>query len=362
MLKKFHIVIALVILFITNSVKAQNNIEIADKKALDADELINRGHLGEAISLLKEAEILNPSNTDYPYKIAYAYYMIEEYDSALKILNKIAYLESSHDGVFQLLGNCYKMMGRDSDAVDIYKKGLEFFPNSGLLYLELGNHKMKLGLVNEALGYYEKGVETDPAFASNYYWASKIYCSSTEKVWGILYGEIFINLEQNSTRKDEISKLIFDTYKSQITFSENSNVSINFTQNSELLSEDLEDTSTHAISFSQFVFEPLTRFSLLNETSVSLSSLNRIRTQYLNLYFKASYNQKYPNILYNYQKNLVDSGYFEAYNYWLFMNGNEKEFLDWQTENAVIWNNFQNWFNANSLIVDSNNHFYRRQY
>ena len=66
--------------------------------------------------------------------------------------------------------------------------------------------------------YFEKGIEVNPMFASNYFRAAKIYCNSSEEVWGMIYGEIFINLERTNDRTFKISKLLFDTYKSEITF------------------------------------------------------------------------------------------------------------------------------------------------
>ncbi len=69
---------------------------------------------------------------------------------------------------------------------------------------------------NKALTYFEKGIEVAPNYSSNYYWCARLYCNSTEEVWGMIYGEIFMNLERNSKRTAEISKLLFDTYKKEI--------------------------------------------------------------------------------------------------------------------------------------------------
>ena len=47
----------------------------------------------------------------------------------------------------------------------------------------------------EAIKMWEKGIEVAPSFSKNYFNASKYYYFSTDKVWSIIYGEIFLNME-----------------------------------------------------------------------------------------------------------------------------------------------------------------------
>ena len=69
----------------------------------------------------------------------------------------------------------------------------------------------------EAIRFWEKGIEVDPNYSSNYYNASKFYYFTYDKVWSLIYGEIFINLESYSKRTPEIKSLLVEGYKKLFT-------------------------------------------------------------------------------------------------------------------------------------------------
>ncbi|MFH2095531.1 MAG: tetratricopeptide repeat protein, partial [Bacteroidota bacterium] len=173
---------------------AQSDQDKAYSLGLEAIQLMDKGEIDESIKLLKKAQKLDPERSDYPYELALAYYMKADYKTAAKILEKIRTYNDISDRLFQLLGNSYDIMGETDKAFDAYNAGLEIFPNSGCIYLEIGNVYWNRKEYGKALPYYEKGIEVQPEFPSNYYRAARLYCSSTEEVWGMIYGEIFMNL------------------------------------------------------------------------------------------------------------------------------------------------------------------------
>ena len=196
-------------LFLSFLTTAQTNKETAKEKFTQAIELVDKGKFDEGIKLLEESQKLyGEENFTYPYEIAYAYYHKEDYKQAVKILeNAITKYKNPNARAFQLLGNAYDIMGNPKKAIEWYQTGLKKFPNSGELYLELGNLQFQKKEYAKALPFYEKGIEISPQFPSNYYRSTQIYCNSSERVWGMIYGEIFMNLERNSERTLEISKL-----------------------------------------------------------------------------------------------------------------------------------------------------------
>ena len=60
---------------------------------------------------------------------------------------------------------------------------------------------------------WELGIKTDPSYAGNYYYASRYYFFTTDKVWALIYGEIFINMESYSSKTAEMKSLLLDGYK-----------------------------------------------------------------------------------------------------------------------------------------------------
>ncbi|MCO5269433.1 MAG: tetratricopeptide repeat protein [Brumimicrobium sp.] len=323
---------------------------------------MDNGQLDKSIKLLEEAQKLDPDDINYPYELAYAYYVKKDYKKATKYLEGILNHKDINDRVYQLLGNSYDNLGKSDKAIETYKAGLKQFPNSGNLYLEMGVMQMGKKDYYKALDYYEKGIEVEPKFSSNYYWASKIYCSSTEEVWGMIYGEIFMNLERNSRRTAEISKLLYDTYKSEIKFISDTSFSVSFSKNASINISNLTDSSKMKLPFGIGVYEPTLMLSMLSVKTIDINSLDDIRSTFVDNYFTNGHDETYPNVLFSYQKQVKEAGHIEAYNHWILMKGDEDGFGKWHSENKDKWDNFVNWFGENGLKINDKNKFYSGQY
>jgi tetratricopeptide (TPR) repeat protein len=323
---------------------------------------MDNGKVDESIKLLEEAQKLDPDNINYPYELGYAYYAKENYKKASKYLESILKHKDINDRVYQLLGNSYDNLGKGNKAIETYEAGLKLFPNSGNLYLEMGVMQMGKKDYNKALYYYEKGIEVAPRFPSNYYWAAMIYCNSSEEVWGMIYGEIFMNLERNSKRTAEISKLLYDTYKSEIKLTNDTLFSVSFSKNASINFGDLTDPSKMRLPFGVGVYEPTLMFSILSANTIDISSLDHIRSTFIDNYFTNGHGKTYPNVLFSYQKEVKEAGHIEAYNHWILMKGDEDGFGKWQADNKEKWDNFVKWFTDNRLDIDDTNKFYSGQY
>lgn len=351
------------LLFLGQLSYGQTNKEQAITKAKEAIKLEDeQGKFDEAIKLFEEAQKLDPENINYPYEMAYAYSGKKDYKKASDILENLLSHKDVHGRVYQALGNAYDYQGKADKAIDAYEKGVKKFPNSGELYLELGNMKIAKKDYNNALTYYEKGIENDPKFPSNYYWASKIFLSTDEEVWGMLYGEIFMNLERNSKRTAEISKLLFDTYKSEIKFTSDTSFGVSFSKNASMNINDLKDPKKFKLPFGIGTYEPILSIAVVGEKSIDINSLDKIRNNFVDGYFKGDASKIYPNLLFDYQQKIKIAGHFEAYNHWLLMKGDEDGFEKWQKVNKIKWDNFTKWYSDNRMQVDLTHKFYRGQY
>lgn len=361
MIRIFKLIIVL-FLAAEHSIYAQSTQqETALKMGREAIRLMDKGQFDESIKLLEEAQQLDPGNINYPYELAYAYYSKKDYQKSRKYLEKILKHKDINPMVYQLLGNSYDHLGKSDKAIATYESGLKLFPDAGNLYLEMGVMQIGKKDYHKALAYYEKGIDVDPSFPSNYYWAAKIYCNSTEEIWGIIYGELFMNMERNSKRTAEISKLLYDTYKSEIHFKSDTSWSVSFSQNITLaIGEDMEPKDIK-IPF-QLVYEPILVLSMVQVKTIDIHTLNTIRSAFVDNYFSNENDKTHPNILFSYQKKIKDAGHMEAYNYWLLMKGDEAGFDQWYKANRDKWDRFADWFTDNQLIIDRNHKFHRKQY
>jgi tetratricopeptide (TPR) repeat protein len=332
------------------AVSGQANKDSADARYKEAIALMESGKPAAAIPLLEEANKLNPDEWSYDYEIGYAKYMQQDYKAVIDMLKKLTKRKDINSRVYQLLGNAYDMSGKADKANDTYEKGLKVFPDAGNLYLERGVMEMGAKDYNKALGYFERGIQVNPMFASNYYWASRIFLGSDEEVWGMLYGEIFLNLERGSKRTDEISKQLYLTYKGEIQFRDDTSVVISFSKNNVI------DVKNIKLPFGVGVYEMTLMLSVAGEKMINMASLNRIRSHFVDNYNGA------PLVLIDYEKKVKAAGFLEEYNYWILAEGNDKEFEDWRGDHGKEWEEFIQWFKKNPLVITPENAFYRLKY
>lgn len=362
MRKISKLILVLTFGLMANYSNAQTKAEKALTNAKEAIKLEQEGKVDEAIALLNESVKLDPKNIDYTYELAFAYYLKKDFKKAAKLLESKLKDKKVTDLFYQLLGNSYDNLNNPEKATKTYEKGIQKFPASGRLYLEMGNMQLPKKDYNKALSYYEKGIEMDPKFPSNYYWATKIFCNTSEEVWGMVYGEIFLNLETGSKRTAEISKLLFDTYKSEIKITSDTSYAVSFSKNATIVLSDLSDISKFKLPFGIGCYELLLTTALPGVKQISISSLDTIRTRFLNGYFTGDNKTKYPNVLFDYQKDLQENGFFEAYNYWILSRGDYQVFTTWKEANETKWTEFVNWFENHRLMLDNTHKFYRTQY
>lgn len=348
-MKKFTYTLLLLFICTNLHTQTQKNKDKAEELLNDAIILIDYGYYSEAIEYLEEAQTLDPQNIAYPYEIAYANYKDERYSDAIEIGEKIKNHKDSGPAVYELLGNAYDMDGKHKKAISIYYEGLQKFPKSGRMYMEIGiTYGRKLEL-DSAVVNLEKAIEIEPNFSSPYYHLSRIFSFSTERIWTLIYGELFINLEKDTKRTLEISKLLYKTYNQLISFKGD-------TTKVTLSKISLPETQ----KFAAFFELSLTLSSYEFEKKFSIEFLNKVRTKFIDLFNESENFKNYKIILFEWHKKLIEKGYFEFYNYWLFNAGKKSEFKKWYKSNETKFKEFDSWMGDNSLRIDSTNYFVRK--
>ena len=181
--------------------------------------------------------------------------------------------------------------------------------------------------------------------------------SSSDKLSGVIYGEIFMNLERTTSRTQEMSELLLDTYRSSVTLGDNT-TSISFCD----LVIDAGDLSSDGELELPFcaVFEKSFALSVLGYSEVDLASLVAMRRKFVENFFSEDA-EKYPNVLFNYHKEMYDAGVLDAYNYYLFQIGAQEEFDEWQSAHEEEFNQLVAWYTSreNLLVVTDENKYLR---
>jgi tetratricopeptide (TPR) repeat protein len=351
-------ILLLTFILATGQLLGQTNKEKAFTKAKEAIKLMDNGQIDESIKLLEESVKLDPDNLDYPYEISYAYYLTKNYKKTIDVLTPLSKRKDTNDRIYQLLGNSYDLIGKRDKSIETYEAGLKKLPNSGRLHLELGGMYLTSKEYDKAIDYFEKGIDAEPGYSSNYYQLAKTFLNSDEEVWGMIYGEIFMNIERNSPRTAEISKLLYDTYKSEIKFTSDTSFTVSFSKNAVINL----NSKKIGLPFGVGVYEPTLMMEMLSEKNIDINSLDRIRTGFVKNYFKNKWDKDYPNVLFDYQNRMLKEGHLDSYNHWILMKGDEDSFNKWQEANTDKWDKFVAWFNPNGLVVNDKNKFIRTQY
>ncbi len=287
------------LLIIVIAVCAQTVLPAQDVKQLHANarDYMHKGDHANAILVLNRALATAPNNLEIAKDLALNYYYAKDYRKAIEVLNPLLERDDVDDQAFQMAGDSYWALENAKDAEEMYRKGIKKLPNSGALYNELGK---VLWTKNDytAIKYWEKGIEKDPGFAGNYYNASKYYYFTTDKVWSLLYGEIFINIDPKSAYTPEIKNLLLEGYKKLFA------------------DADLEKNKEKN-SFSTAFLKSMNKQSSLASAGINAETLTMIRTRFI-LDWDANYAAKFPFRLFELQRQYIQEGLFDAYNQWVF--------------------------------------------
>lgn len=324
-------------LFCFSAVNAQQDAkELQD----NAKEYMRHGDYENATLLLVKALDQSPSDLGIAKDLALNYYFEKENTKALETIKPLLDRPDVDDQTYQIAGNIYKALNQSKEGEALYKKGIKKFPKSGALYNEYGELLSSLPN-NSGIAQWEKGVEMDPTYSGNYYNAAKYYYFTPDKIWSVIYAEIFVNIEPLSARTTEVKSLLLDSYKKL------------FTDNP---LKDIEKKNNFEQAF-------LTAMSKAYETAaangITAESLTMIRTRFVLDWFE-KYAAKFPFKLFDYQQQLIRQGIFPAYNQWIFgATQNLTEYQTWTSANAAEFVEFSN-FQKGRIFKMPPNQFYHK--
>lgn len=294
------------------------------------------GDHDNAILVLNKAIQTDPDNEQLIQDLALAYYYKKDFTQAKTYAKKLADRDDADVTSYQIAGTVYRALEETKEAEKVYKKAMKKSPASGALYSEYGE---MLWSKNDdgAIKQWEKGIEMDPSYAGNYYHAATYYHFTKNKVWPIIYGEIFVNMEYLTERATEIKKMLLSEYKEKLF----------------LNSTDDKKPSP----FASAVAETFAKQASLTGKGLTVETLTMIRTKFILDWF-AKYGDQYPFRLFDYQRQLIREGMFEAYNQWLFGPvENLSQFDQWTKTNAEAYKKFST-FQRNRIFKMPPRQFY----
>lgn len=279
---------------------------IAFVYAQDADALhetgrgfMRQGDFPSALQAFDKALELKPDDIDILKDKAFVFYLQRDFAGTIDLCKKITARKDADAQSFQILGLAYKAIAETKESEKMYKQALTRFPKSGALNCDYGEFLSSTNPA-EAIKYWEKGIEVDPNYSGNYYFATKYYAQKGNIIWGLLYGEIFVNIESLSKRTEEIKNILYGGYKKLFD-----DVSI------------LDKSKQSTSAFEKQVALNLGNLTSFGRYDVSPEMLTALRTRFLLTWYSNSDSKSIAFHLFEYQRTLLREGYFDAYNQWL---------------------------------------------
>jgi tetratricopeptide (TPR) repeat protein len=315
-MKKF--VFSVLTLLFVLTVGAQDSTSAAAR----AKAFIREGDYNNAILVLNRAIEGNQGDRELKKDLAFAYYLSRDYSKALAVAKPLTETDDADVQSYQILGMVYKAIEDTKEAERMYRAGIRKNPEAGALYSELGEVLWSKKNFGEAARQWIRGIQNDPNYPGNYYNAAKYYYASADKVWGLIYGEIFVNLESYSKRTPEIKAMLLDGYKKLF-------------QDTDML-KNQEKKNAFVRAFLDIMKE---QSHVINQ-GVNPDALSVLRARFVIKWFE-KYGTKFPFRLFDYHRQLLREGMFDAYNQWIFGAAqNLSSFQQWTANHAEEYTKF----------------------
>ena len=302
-----------------------------------AQAFMRSGDFDNAILVLNNAIKQDNKNLELKKNLVLAYTYKRDFAKALEVAKPLVEDNDADEQTYQVAGNVYRALALYKDGEKMYKKALKKFPDSGPLYNEYGEMLWD-NKDYSAINQWEKGIEVAPSYAGNYYNAASYYYFTKDKIWTLIYGEIFVNMESLTERSTEVKKMLLDTYKQKL-----------FT--------DVDRKDKKQSDFEKAVADTYDKLSPLTAKGITIESLNMIRTRFI-LDWYNTYASKFPFKLFDYQQQLIRNGMFEAYDQWLFGPvDNLAAFDQWAKANSEAYTKFTDFQKGRIFKMPQNQHY-----
>lgn len=306
-----------------------------------ANHYLQQRDFANSIMLFNQAINQAPDNVSLRRDLAYTYYLSGKAEMARTVISPVLNSVFADEQTFQVAAAIENVLGNYGKAKRILKSGIKKYPHSGLLYNNLGNLYSTSKSDKAAMDAWREGILKDPGFGQNYYGAARMYYSETNYVWALIYGEIYLNLDPDPSRSNQIKKMIIETYQALLSNNGSTAVLPAFRGKSK--------EETGALTFEKCFQKVLLENASIVRNGLNPETLTMLRTRFL-MDWELKYAHRFPFTLFAWQNKLIHTGYFDAYNQWLFgAISNSQAFQLWVKKFSDNYSGYERWVQRNPL-------------
>ncbi len=167
-----------------------------------------------------------------------------------------------------------------------------------------------------------------------------LFSKTTERVWAVVYGEVYLNIAQDEPPRNGIASLVFGLYDSGIKVGNSASLEVSFSKYAEARQDGGVPFETN--------FEISLGVGIVstgpNPKPLTIKALSDARLEQLHVWGEK---QLPTTELIRWQQAVVKAGHFEAYNYWLFQAARKDEFLAWRGQHKKEYSLWVDWVAKN---------------
>lgn len=224
--------------------------------------LHDAGKYPEALKKYEEALLIDKKAPRVYYEMGYTYQAMEQYDKAIKAYDKVIKIGEKDETLLLTYMNKASILddeGKPKEAVKLYKKGIEIYPDHYLLHFNLGITYTRLQEYDLAEIALDNAILLNTAHPGSHRLLGYLQTDRGNRVQGLLAFYFFLLIEPKTERGTEAYKEVMKQLQKGATIdtkpdgSVNINIGRAYSENSDTTFENTE----MALSTSMLVWQTI---------------------------------------------------------------------------------------------------------
>ncbi len=175
--------------------------------------LHDAGKYPEALKKYEQALFIDKKAPRVYYEMGYTYQAMKQYDNAIKAYDKVIKIGEKDETLLLTYMNKASILddaGKPKEAIKLYKKGIEIYPDHYLLHFNLGITNFRLNNTNEAITAFENAILLNPGHASSHFALSNLQLLLGKRPQSLLSQYFFLLIEPKTERATETYKYLIE--------------------------------------------------------------------------------------------------------------------------------------------------------
>jgi tetratricopeptide (TPR) repeat protein len=214
-----HIRVIFILFFFTIGHAQEEEIVIEAMMAQGYESYIE-GDFETAITVYLKALEMDPTSALANSQIAMSYFKLGDYDNAILYSEKV--IQDDNDPTYVLSsyvtkGSCLDIIGETDASIELFKEGIEKFPENNYLHFNLGINYFKLNDVTNAEYHAVQSATIDPGHLTSHFLLANINHRQEEKIPTLLTSFYFLLAEPHTEKSVEALDMVYTNFSSGVT-------------------------------------------------------------------------------------------------------------------------------------------------